>query len=109
MSAREYSRFIANLINNKLQPNPWPIMHDTRAPAAPSALPAYPLGDVRLGVWRFQGPDGTGNFYGHNGKWSDAFTGWMAFPGGVNVTFFANSTLGMTEQEKMILDSWLES
>jgi hypothetical protein len=29
------------------------------------------------------------------------------FEDGSNVTFFANSTLGSTEQEKMILDSWL--
>jgi CubicO group peptidase (beta-lactamase class C family) len=109
MSARDYGRFIAHLINNKLQPNPWPTMRDTRAPAAASTLPTYPGGDVRLGVWRFQGPDGTGNYYGHNGGWSDAFTGWMAFPGDVSVVFFANSKLGATEQEKMILDSWLES
>jgi CubicO group peptidase (beta-lactamase class C family) len=109
MSAREYGRFIAHLTNNRLQPNPWPMMRDTRAPGAASALPAYPGGDARLGVWRFQAPDGTGNFYGHNGGWSDAFTGWMAFPGGTNVTFFANSKLGVTEQEKMILDSWLAS
>jgi CubicO group peptidase (beta-lactamase class C family) len=109
MSAVDYGRFIAHLINGKLQPNPWPTMRDTRAPGAPSTLPAYPAGDARLGVWRFQGTDGTGNYYGHNGKWSDAFTGWMAFPGNVSVVFFANSTLppGATEQEKMILDSWL--
>lgn len=109
MSARDYGRFIAHLINNKLQPNPWPTMRDTRAPGAASTLPGYPSGDARLGVWRFQGPDGTGNYYGHNGGWSDAFTGWMAFPSNVSVVFFANSTLGATEQEKMILDSWLES
>lgn len=109
MSAREYGRFIAHLINNKLKPNPWPMMRDTRTPGATAALPAYPGGDARLGVWRFQAPDGTGSYYGHNGGWSDAFTGWMAFPGGVNVVFFANSTLGATEQEKMILDSWLAS
>jgi hypothetical protein len=34
----------------------------------------------------------------------------MAFPGDVNVVFFANSTLSPGyEQEKMILDSWLNS
>jgi len=109
MSAREYGRFVAHLINNKLHPNPWPIMRDTRTPGIASAPPGYPTGDARLGVWRFQAPDGTGNYYGHNGGWSDAFTGWMAFPGGINVTFFANSKLGATEQERMILDSWLES
>jgi CubicO group peptidase (beta-lactamase class C family) len=109
MSARDYGRFIAHLINNKLQPNPWPTMRDSRAPGAASTLPAYPAGDARLGVWRFQAPDGTGNYYGHNGAWSDAFSGWMAFPGYVSVVFFANSKLGATEQEKMILDSWLES
>jgi hypothetical protein len=89
-------------------------MRDTRAPAAAAAaspLPVYPGGDARLGVWRFQGPDKTGNYYGHNGRWSDAFTGWMAFPGDVNVVFFANSTQNkkFDEQEKMILDSWLAS
>jgi CubicO group peptidase (beta-lactamase class C family) len=109
MSALDYGRFIAHLINNKLQPDPWPTMRDTRAPGAASPPIAYPNGDARLGVWRFQGPDGTGNYYGHNGGWSDAFTGWMAFPGNVSVVFFANSKLGATEQEKMILDSWLES
>jgi CubicO group peptidase (beta-lactamase class C family) len=110
MSARDYGKFIAHLVNGKLQPNPWPTMRDTRAPAAASTLPAYPSGDARLGVWRFQGPDGTGDYYGHNGGWSDAFTGWMAFPGHVNVVFFADSKLDPTyEQEKMILDSWLES
>jgi CubicO group peptidase (beta-lactamase class C family) len=107
MNAREYSRFIAHLINHHLSPNPWPLMRDTRAPGASATLPGYANGDARLGVWRFQAPDGTGNYYGHNGGWSDAFTGWMAFPGGVNITFFANSTLKGTEQEKMILDSWL--
>ena len=109
MNVREYGRFIAHLINNKLQPNPWPVMRDTRAPGAPAKLPAYPNGDARLGVWRFQAPDGTGNYYGHNGGWSDAFTGWMGFPGGVSVTFFANSPIGAIEQERMILDSWLAS
>jgi CubicO group peptidase (beta-lactamase class C family) len=110
MSARDYGRFIAHLINGKLQPNPWPTMRDTRAPAAAPTLPVYPNGDARLGVWRFQGPDGTGNYYGHNGGWTDAFTGWMAFPGDVNVVFFADSKLDPTyEQEKMILDSWLAS
>jgi hypothetical protein len=46
-----------------------------------------------------------------NGRWSDAFTGWMAFPDDVNVVFFANSTQNekFDEQEKMILDSWLAS
>jgi CubicO group peptidase (beta-lactamase class C family) len=107
MDVREYSRFIAHLINGHLHPNPWPTMRDTRAPNAPSALPVYPNGDARLGVWRFQAPKGTGNYYGHNGGWSDAFTGWMGFEDGANVTFFANSTMGSTEQEKMILDSWL--
>ena len=107
MDVRDYGRFIAHLINGSFSPDPWPTMRDTRAPGAASALPAYPTGDARLGVWRFQAPDGTGNFYGHNGDWSDAFTGWMAFNGGINVTFFANSTLGPTEQERMILDSWL--
>jgi hypothetical protein len=33
----------------------------------------------------------------------------LTFPGGINVTFFANSKLGVTEQERMILDSWLAS
>jgi hypothetical protein len=110
MSAREYGKFIAHLINNKLQPDPWPTMRDTRAPGAFSLkMPVYPTGDVRLGVWRFQAPDGTGEFYGHNGAWQgEARTGWMAFPGGVNVTFFANSPTS-AEQEKMILDSWLEN
>jgi hypothetical protein len=108
MNAREYSRFIAHLINNKLKPNPWPLMRDTRAPGAKPMLPVYPTGDARLGVWRFQAPDGSGNYYGHNGAWSDAFTGWMGFPGGINVTFFANSPLKPgQEQEKYILDSWL--
>jgi hypothetical protein len=112
MSARDYGRFIAHLINNELQPNPWPTMRDTRAPGAASTLPPYAKGDARLGVWRFQGLDGTGNYYGHNGEWSDAFTGWMAFPDNVSVVFFANSTHDNTkfhEQEQMILDSWLAS
>jgi hypothetical protein len=107
MNVREYGRFIAHLINGHLVPNPWPTMRDTRAPGAPAKLPAYADGDARLGVWRFQAPDGSGNYYGHNGGWSDAFAGWMAFDGGVNVAFFANSTLGAVEQEKMILNSWL--
>jgi CubicO group peptidase (beta-lactamase class C family) len=107
MNAREYGRFIAHLINGHLQPNPWPTMRDTRAPGAAAALPAYPVGDARLGVWRFQAPDGSSSYYGHNGDWSDAFTGWMGFHNGDNVVFFANSTIGGDEQEKMILDSWL--
>jgi CubicO group peptidase (beta-lactamase class C family) len=112
MSARDYGHFIAHLINGKLQPDPWPMMRDTRAPGIASPPPAYPDGDARLGVWRFEGSDGTGNYFGHNGGWSDAFTGWMAFPGDVNVVFFANSTHDeekFDEQEKMILDSWLAS
>jgi CubicO group peptidase (beta-lactamase class C family) len=107
MNVREYGRFIAHLTNGRLQPDPWPTMRDTRAPGAPAMLPAYAVGDARLGVWRFQAPDGSGNYYGHNGGWSDAFTGWMAFECGANVVFFADSTLNGDEQEKMILDSWL--
>ncbi len=84
-------------------------MRDTRAPDASATLPVYPNGDARLGVWRLQAPDGSHNYYGHTGGWSDAFTGWMAFPRGATVAFFANSTLGPEEQEKMILDSWLAS
>jgi CubicO group peptidase (beta-lactamase class C family) len=109
MNVRDYSRFIAHLVNGNLSPNPWPTMRDTRAPGAAGAPPIYPNGDARLGVWRFQAPDGTGNFYGHNGGWSDAFTGWMAFEDGSNVTFFGNSTKGPAEQERMILDSWLNA
>jgi CubicO group peptidase (beta-lactamase class C family) len=107
MNVREYGRFIAHLINGHLLPNPWPMMRDTRAPGASAMLPAYAEGDARLGVWRFQAPDGSGNYYGHNGGWTDAFTGWMGFEGGANVVFFANSKLGAQEQERMILDSWL--
>lgn len=109
MSAREFGRFIANLTHGTISPNPWPKMRDTRAPGASSALPAYPAGDARLGVWRFQDPTATKTFYGHNGGWSDAFTGWMTFPGGDNIVFFANSTRVGDEQEKMILDSWLSA
>ena len=107
MSVLDYARFIANLTGGQLSPDPWPMMRDTRAPGAPSDLPAYPVGDARLGVWRFQAPDRTGDYYGHNGEWRDAFTGWMRFPDASSIAFFANSPLGPEEQEKMILDSWL--
>jgi CubicO group peptidase (beta-lactamase class C family) len=108
MNVREYGRFIAHLINGQLHPDPWPMMSKTRTPGTHLPPPKYPGGDARLGVWRFEGPDGSGNYFGHNGGWTgSAFTGWMAFDGGVNVAFFANSALGKVEQEKMILDSWL--
>lgn len=107
MSVRDYGRFIAHLTHGQLHPNPWPTMRNTRAPGASATLPGYPTGDARLGVWRFQDPGGTHSYYGHNGGWSDAFTGWMAFHSGATVAFFANSTLVGDEQEKMILDSWL--
>jgi CubicO group peptidase (beta-lactamase class C family) len=109
MNVREYGRFIAHLINGQLQPDPWPTMRKTRVPGTMQKLPKYPDGDARLGVWRFEGPDGSGDYFGHNGEWTgNAFTGWMAF-GDVNVAFFANSARGPVEQEKMILDSWLNA
>jgi CubicO group peptidase (beta-lactamase class C family) len=108
MNVREYGRFIAHLVEGQLHPNPWPMMRDTRAPGISAPPPAYPSGDARLGVWRFQAPDGSGNYYGHNGEWTGAaFTGWMGFETGASVVFFANSARGPEEQEKMILDSWL--
>lgn len=107
MSVREYGQFIAHLTHGQLNPNPWPTMRDTRAPGAPATLPPYPVGDGRLGVYRFEDPAGNHNYYGHNGGWSDAFTGWMRFPSGATVVFFANSSRVGDEQEKMIIDSWL--
>jgi CubicO group peptidase (beta-lactamase class C family) len=115
MSARELGRVIADLQQGTYVggTNCWQTMTQTRASNAGS-LPAYPGGDGRLGVWRFQGKNG--EYFGHNGAYQfgstasnvvGSFSGWMAFPGNVTAAFVANSNLWFGyEQEKMLMDSY---
>ena len=116
MSAQEYGRFAAELRLGTYLAGPmcWNTMSQTRAPNAPAALPPYPNGDARLGVWRFAGKNG--EYFGHNGGYQfgptnqnvvGSFAGWMAFPGGVTAAFVANSNLWFgIEQEKILMDSF---
>lgn len=114
MSAREYGRLIADLrIGTYVAGTQcWKTMTQSRASNAGS-LPPYPVGDARLGIWRFQGKHG--EYFGHNGGYEfgkipnivGSFAGWMAFPNDITAAFVANSNLWFgTEQEKIIMDAF---